>query len=318
MKKIFSILFIVLFLGVGVSCGNNSVSVEVDSNYKPDVVNVTDVNGSVEIDRNKVNSVVTFDYGVLDILEGMGVEITGLPKQSLPNRFSKYLNEKYIDLGGLKEPDFEAINALKPDLIILGGRQADMKDKFSKIAPTLLLSVDGKQYMEDLKRNVEVLSTIFKNNENSGKKLESIDRKIAEINSFVKSNDLSVLTLMVNEGALSTYGLGSRYGLIYNELGFKAVDDSIDVSTHGQQVSFEYVVDKNPDYIFVIDRGSALGGEGTAKAILENDLVKSTDVYKNGKILYMDSQIWYTVSGGLLSTEDMLNEIWDFIRNNTK
>lgn len=318
MKKILSTLFVGLFMGVVVSCGSNNVQVGVDNNYKPDIVTVTDVNGSVEIDKNKVNSVVTFDYGILDILDSMGIEVSGLPKQNLPKRFSKYLNEKYADLGGLKEVDFESINALKPDLIIIGGRQADMYDKFSEIAPTLLLSVDGKQYMKDFKRNVDVLTTIFGNKEISDKKLEAIDSKINEINNFVSSSDLSVLTLMVNEGSLSTYGVGSRYGLIYNELGFKPVDDSIDVSTHGQQVSFEYIVDKNPDYIFVIDRGSALGKEGTAKSILENDLVKSTDAYKNGKILYMDSQVWYTISGGFSSTEDMLNEIWNFVKDNAK
>src|SRR5699024_4831591 len=106
--------------------------------------------------------------------------------------------------------------------------------------------------------------------------------------------------------------------LIYNELGFKPVDESIEVSTHGQQISFEYIVDKNPVYIFVIDRGAALGNEGTAQSILDNDLIKSTDAYKNGRILYMDSQSWYTIAGGFSSTETMLNDIWDFIKNNPK
>ncbi len=39
-------------------------------------------------------------------------------------------DSKYENLGGLKEPDFEAINALNPELIIISGRQSDMYDKF--------------------------------------------------------------------------------------------------------------------------------------------------------------------------------------------
>ena len=317
LKSFLSLIFMGLFMGVIVSCGSEANST-VSTTDTVEMVTVTDQNGTVEVKKDP-KVIVTFDYGVLDILDSMGIEIAGLPKESLPNRFSsKYSDEKYVDLGGLKEPDFESINALKPDLIIISGRQADMYDKFSEIAPTLLLSIDGGKYMEDFKRNVETLSTIFGNQEIQSKKLEEIDNKIKEINDFVTANQLNALTIMVNEGALSTYGVGSRYGLIYNELGFKPVDESIEISTHGQQISFEYIVDKNPDYIFVIDRGAALGNEGTAQSILDNDLIKSTDAYKNGRILYMDSQSWYTIAGGFSSTETMLNDIWGFIKNNPK
>ena len=38
---------------------------------------------------------------------------------------SKYEDAKYANVGSLKEPDFEAIHALKPDVIFISGRQAD-------------------------------------------------------------------------------------------------------------------------------------------------------------------------------------------------
>lgn len=317
LKSFLLLGFMGLFMVVIVSCGSQANST-ISTTDVVETVTVIDENGKVEVKKDP-KVIVTFDYGVLDVLDSMGIEIAGLPKESLPNRFSsKYLDEKYVDLGGLKEPDFESINALRPDLIIISGRQADMYDKFSEIASTLLLSIDGGNYIEDFKRNVDILSTIFGNQEIQSKKLEEIDNKIEEIYDFVNDNQLNALTIMVNEGAISTYSDGSRYGLIYNELGFRPVDENIEVSTHGQQISFEYIVDKNPDYIFVIDRGAALGNEGTAQSILDNDLIKSTDAYKGGRILYMDSQAWYTISGGFSSTETMLNDIWDFIKNNPK
>ena len=51
--------------------------------------------------------------------------------------------------------------------------------------------------------------------------------------------------MLVNEGQLSAYGKGSRFGLIHDTFGFKAADDKIEASTHGQSVSYEYVLEKS-------------------------------------------------------------------------
>ena len=61
-------------------------------------------------------------------------------------------------------------------------------------------------------------------------------------------------------------------------------------STHGNEASFETVVAKNQEYIFVMDRDKAIGKAGTASAkeIVENDLVKSTPAYKNNHIIYLE------------------------------
>ena len=304
---------LLLFCGFSfVSCiGSNNSGASVDVSEK---VVVSDYNGEqVEVPKNP-KVVATFDYGILDILENMGIEISGLPKGSLPSRFLKYSDSKYVDLGGLKNPDFEEISALNPDLIIISGRQADMKEKFSEIAPTLYLAIDQTNYIEGLKNNIDTLLTIFDSSQDiKNTYLRRIEEGVRMVSDFVKANDLNVLTIMVNEGNLSTFGLGSRYAFIYNELGFKPVDENIEAVGHGQQISFEYIVDKNPDYIFVIDRSSAIGNQGTAQTVLDNELLKSTDAYINDRILYLDSQVWYTVSGGVSSTEDMINEIWNFI-----
>lgn len=313
-KKLLKACSMLVFAGVlvvsAVSCGSSKQTESTDVVEKIEVV---DGKGKVSVKKD-VKTVVVFDYGVLDILDTMGVEVAGLPKSSLPEKLSKYRDDKYVDLGGLKEPDFEAINNLKPDLIIINGRQESMMDKFKEIADTIYLNVDGATYFEHVARNANVLAKIFNKQDVVDKELKEINDKVKEINEYVTSKNLNSLVLMVNEGDLSTYGLGSRYGLIYSDLGFKSLDDDIEASTHGQQISFEYIVDKNPMYMFVIDRGAAIGNGGTAETILDNELIKSTDVYKNNKILYMDSQIWYTASGGLNTTKSMLDEIWNFVK----
>ena len=63
----------------------------------------------------------------------------------------------------------------------------------------------------------------------------------------------------------------------------------IDTSTHGNEASFEFIVEKDPDYIFVMDRDAAIGTDGAqlAQEIMENELVMGTDAYKNGHLVYL-------------------------------
>jgi iron complex transport system substrate-binding protein len=50
-------------------------------------------------------------------------------------------------------------------------------------------------------------------------------------------------------------------------------------------VSFEYIVEKDPDYLFVVDRNAVVGGDAAAKETIENELVQRTKAYQNGKII---------------------------------
>lgn len=74
-------------------------------------------------------------------------------------------------------------------------------------------------------------------------------------------------------------------------------------------VSFEYVVEQNPEMLYVIDRGAVVGSESSAKQVVENDLTKKTKAYKNDNIVYLNPDYWYLSGGGLVSVQEMVNEI---------
>lgn len=83
-------------------------------------------------------------------------------------------------------------------------------------------------------------------------------------------------------------------------------------STHGNEASFELIVSLAPDYIFVMDRDSAIGTEGAqlAQEIMENELVMSTDAYKNGNLVILEhSNAWYTAEGGITALDLMLSDL---------
>lgn len=262
--------------------------------------------------KSNPQKVVVFDYGTLDTLDKLGVEVAALPQSNVPSYLSKYNDDKYENVGSLQEPDLEKINSLSPDLIIISGRQNAFYEELSKIAPTLYVAVDNADYMTSFTNNVKMLGQIFGKEAEVETELTAINASIEALNAKAVADGKKSLIILANEGKISAYGSGSRFGIIHDVFGFAQADDKIEVSTHGQSVTYEYVADKNPDYLFVVDRGAVVkseSGESSAKKSVENDLVKNTNAFKNGKIVYLDPDYWYLSGGGLISVSEMLKEV---------
>lgn len=256
----------------------------------------------------KPEKVLVFDYGVLDVLETIGEDVVALPKSSLPQYLENFKNDKYKDIGSLQEPNFETIYEIGPDLIIISARQAELYDEFAKIGPTIYLEMPQDKYMETFKENTKILGQIFDKEDLIAEEVKEIEELIDQLNKKV-DQDKNSLFIMANDGNLSAYGQASRFGLIHNEFGLKPVDENIEASTHGQKISFEYLVEKDPDYLFVMDRAAVAGGDISAKDVMDNDLVKRIKASQNDKIIYLDAHVWYVSAGGIQSTKKMIEEV---------
>ncbi len=275
-----------------------------------DTIVVTHQLGETTVQKNP-QTVVVFDFGVLDTLDKLGVEIAGVPQASVPSYLSKYAGEPYVNVGSLKEPDFETIYGLQPDLIIISGRQLEMYEELSEIAPTIFLGVDQANYMESFKSNATILGQIFGQEAVVEEELAKIEEGIAVLNDTMSASEEKGLIVLVTGGKISAYGPGSRFGVIHDVFGVKPVDENIDAATHGMSVSFEYIMEQNPDYLFVVDRDAVVGDAeaSAAAAVLDNELVNSTKAAQKDQIVYLDPDFWYLSGGGLVSVSEMVREI---------
>ncbi|GMX62528.1 petrobactin ABC transporter substrate-binding protein YclQ [Paenibacillus elgii] len=263
--------------------------------------------GETKVKKNP-KKVVVFDFGTLDSLDKLGVEVAGVPSKNLPSYLSKYKDSKYANVGGLMEPDFEKINQLKPDLIIISARQSAKYEEFKAIAPTIFMGVDDKSYMKSFEDNVKLLGQIFGKEAAAEKEFAAISDSVKKLKEKASAGGKTALVILTTGGKTSAYGQGSRFGIIHDVFGFTPADKDIKVETHGQSVTFEYVAQKDPDYLFVVDRDAVVGNGTPAKQIVENELTKKTKAYKSGKIIYLDSNYWYLSGGGLLSVAEMVKE----------
>lgn len=296
-------IIVIVLAFVGVSKFNAA-----GENGNGETVTIAHESGETVVNKNPGN-IVVFDYGILDALDVLGIDVIGIAKDNLPEYLNKFTSDEYISVGSLKEPNMEKIYELKPEIIIISGRQADYYDELSKIAPTINLAMDNSDYMGSFKKNMEIIGQIFDKEKEVAEKVAEVDKSIEALNKTVTEKGINSLITLANDGEFSVYGESSRFGIIHQDFGFTPVDTTIEDSTHGTKASFEYVVEQNPDYLFVIDRAAVAGGSTSAKDLFENELMKKTNAYNNGTIVYLDAAVWYTAVGGFTSTEKMVNEV---------
>ena len=115
--------------------------------------------GDIEIAKVP-ERIAVYDIGALDTLValGLGDKIVGIPGEKFAADFATP-NAK--EAGTLFEPDLEALNAAKPDLIIVASRSAGKLDEVKAVAQAVDLRVPGDNaYQEGLAR-LESLGAVF-------------------------------------------------------------------------------------------------------------------------------------------------------------
>lgn len=300
--------FLALIVSLVVVAGCGADSKDNNDNASGDSVVVKHELGETTVPKNP-EKVLVFDFGMLDTLNYLDVDVLGVPKQNIPSYLDEYEGDDYENIGSLKEPDFEKIANIDPDLIIISGRQADQYDELKKLGPVIHLGLDYEEYYDSFKENVETIGEIFSKEDEIEEALNDVDEKIEQLVEKAEDLDKKALIILANEDKISAYGKNSRFGIIHDLFGVPTVDENIDASTHGMNVSFEYVLEMDPDLLYVIDRSAAIGEDPAAKNIVENTLMKSTKALTNDDIYYLNPDVWYLSGGGILSVQEMVKEI---------
>ena len=293
------------------ACGGEAGASAGSSSSAGATISVEHAQGTTENVPVNPETVFVFDLGVLDTMNALGLEADGVPEAEFPESLAKYAGADYTKIGSMKEPDFEAIAAGDPDLIIISGRTAAAYPELSEIAPTVDLSVDMAQPVESFTEQATTVGRIFGQEDAVAGKLAEIDEQI-EATKAQAADAGKGLIVLTSGGETTAYGAGSRFGLIHDVLGVPTAADVKSEGAHGESVSFEFIKETNPDLLFVIDRDAAVGTEGAAaSAVLDNELVASTNAAKNGKVVNLDPSAWYLVGYGLDNLPAMIGAVAD-------
>ena len=289
------------------------------SETEPETVTITSLNGSKEEILLEVpydpKRIAVLDMASLDIVNclGAGDRIVGMASTSLDYLQDYAEKEEIAALGTIKEADMEAVMACEPEVILIGGRLASVYDELSQIAPVIYLAVDTEiGVVESVRNNAAAIASLFGKEEEVEDLMEGFDQRIQTLAEFASGK--TAIVGMCTSGSFNILGKDGRCSIISNEIGFDnvGIDSETDTSTHGNEASFEFVVEKNPEYMFVLDRDAAIHREGAelAQEIVENELITDMDVYQKGNIVYLaHPAVWYTAEGGIEALDIMLQDL---------
>ena len=284
----------------------------------PTEVTITSLNGSGEKADLTVpydpQRIAILDMASLDILDALGVgdRVVGTADTSL-EYLQDYISDEIENLGTIKEADLEAVMACEPDVIFIGGRLASSYDALSEIAPVVYLSTDTELgVVESVRQNATTIASLFGLEAQVDELMAGFDSRIQALAENAAGH--TAIVGLVTSGSFNVLGNDGRCSMIGREIGYEniGVDAEIDTSTHGNEASFEFIVEKDPDYIFVLDRDAAIQTEGAqlAQEIMENELVMGTRAYQDGHIVYLaHPAVWYTAEGGITALDLMLQDL---------
>ena len=274
-------------------------------------IKVQTAHGEAVVPQNP-ERVAVYDLGAVDTLSKLGVKIGA----SVDSQNLAYLDAPLKDAvkaGTLFEPNYEALNAYNPQLIVIGSRMA--KDKVSselaKLAPTIDMTAQTDNMKESAKARIDAYGRIFGKQAEADALKAEIDKTFADAKAAAQGKGKG-LVILVNAGKLSAFGPDSRLGgWIHRDIGVPAADEAIKEGSHGQPVSFEYIKEKNPDWLFVLDRSAAIGEEGqAAREVLNNPLVAQSTAWKKGQVVYLPPETYLAAGGAqeLLNAGNLLKD----------
>ena len=326
MKKMITLMAAAVMTFCLAACGNTKTESEAER-ITIQALNANKEMVEVEVPFNP-QRIAILDMPALDIVDalGMGDRVVGSAKVTI-----EYLTEynpddsngAIMNLGTVKTADLEKVAACEPDIIFIGGRLSSVYADLEAIAPVVHLAVDyEKGIVESTKANAQTIASIFGKEAEVDAMFTDFQPRIEVLHAVLNEKD--VLLGMYNSNALGLMDTKSQLNLIAKELGANNLGESVgevEKATHGEEASWETVITLNPEYMFILDRSTATGAadEGVlgARDVIENDLIKELDVYKNGKIVYLveHANVWYTSTGGVQALDTMLADLEEALLN---
>ncbi|MFG3700212.1 ABC transporter substrate-binding protein [Micromonospora sp. NPDC047620] len=297
MRRLAAALTAALALGVGLTaCGESD---PVASTTTGETREITHVMGTTKVPVDP-KRVVVLDTDKIDTALSLGVTPVGAATAGEAKSWPTYFGEEKLagikEVGVLTEPDLEAINALKPDLI-LGSkfRQEKFYDELKAIAPTVFTEKVGTTWKENFlldgkalgkeQQAKDLLAAYETRAKEFGAKLgNAADRKV------------SIVRFMPTE--IRVYGPDSFSGIVIGDTGLGRPERQLLTGKEDRRmdrVSPERIGEVDGDVIFVTAYGEKAAAE-QAK-VTGGTLWKALPAVKAGKAHVVSDQIWMTGIG---------------------
>ncbi|MDP4098393.1 iron-siderophore ABC transporter substrate-binding protein [Paenibacillus sp. P96] len=273
--------------------------------------------GTTEITGQPQRVVILTNEGT-EALLAMGVTPVGAVKSWSGNPWYEHIQDQMKDVqvvGTESEVNVEAIAALRPDLIIGSKmRQENIYEQLQAIAPTVF----SDTLRGDWKENFKLYAKALNKEQEGAQVLKEYDNHVAQVKQKLGdkvNQEVSVVRFMA--GKTRIYYTDSFSGVIFNELGFKRVEQQealfTDANKLGKlaiEVGKEVTPKMDGDLLFYFTYAPDGDQEalGTEAEWTNDPLWKNLKAVQSGNSHQVSDVIWNT-AGGVLAANQMLDEL---------
>ena len=270
--------------------------------------------GTTRIDQAP-QRVVALDMNEVDFLDQLGVPVAAMPKDFVPHFLARYKDAASVeDVGSIVQPNLERVHGARPDLILITSLQANRFEELSEMAPTLHFDVDYRdsqaRHIDVIREHLMTLGDVFARQALARQKVNELDTRVEEVRRITAGRPDKALVVLHNNGAFNSFGVQSRYGFIFSALGVKPAGPNAETGLHGQAISSEFILQANPDIIFVVDRTAVMERRPVMDArSMDNPLLRQTKAWKNGRVIFVDAQAWYVTGASPTSLKLIIDDV---------
>ncbi|WP_306231246.1 ABC transporter substrate-binding protein [Agrococcus beijingensis] len=243
--------------------------------------------------------IAVLDNTAMETLLAFGITPVAIPTQLVsPDRFSAWVQDESIaDIGTHREPDFEALAAADPDLIIGGYRFSEYTDELAAIAPTIDVAANEEHedgYVASLREQTASLGTIFDQQDEATAIVDELDAAVEAATEAATGK--SVFLGIVNGGKLDNGA--ERLSRMADEIGMTDVFAGEAGDIHQDSgLAPETIAQADPEWAIVLDRDAAAGAGDAqpAKQVVEsNPALAGTGFVQEGRIVYLEDDFYRT------------------------
>ncbi|MGO4184296.1 ABC transporter substrate-binding protein [Paenibacillus sp. TAF43_2] len=266
---------------------------------------VKDAYGDVLVPASP-EKIVVLDIGALDNLLELGITPIGAPSiLAAGDPYPAYLKgtEGISNIGSVNEPNLEAIDALKPDLIIGNKDTHDaIHDQLTKIAPTVFVETLGVTWKANLQLHAEAV-----NKQAEGQKLlDAYNGKITDLKSKLADKGQSISLFRPRADKIQIYLKDTFAGTIMTDAGINR-PESQNIEGFSKDVTEEQMSSLDGDIILWFNR------EPDAFAKVEKSaLWASLTGVKSNSVHSVDWEYW--MSGlGIQAVNKVVDDLQSFL-----
>lgn len=248
-------------------------------------VTVTDATGEVTIEEEP-QRIISLSPSHTEMLFAIGAG----DQVEAADEYSNYPEEApTTSLSGF-EPSVEAITEYDPDLVLLARSAEATAEQLDAVGiPSLV--VDAAAELEDTYAQIRMLGDVTGNTEEADTEADRVESEFTEIvENVCEETDGGGLSFYQELDETSYSATSDTFvGQVYEAFGLVNIADAADTdgSAGGYpQLSQEYVVEQNPDLIFL-----SYGNESTVTQVAERPAFDTITAVQNDAVYLLDADI---------------------------